>query len=283
MNPVGMTFEDIDRLVTHTAVRAEWFHCFWAGVDGILSPGLKAADRITLTNSKSAFSESLGEYAVGALLHFAKKVPLSVDLYRQKKWEQYSVSMLKGKSLGIVGYGSIGREVAKRAKYGFGMKIVAVKRRPEQLTEEDRTIADQVCGSADDALIANCDYIVSALPGTAKTHHFWNTHQLMKLKKDCVFVNIGRGNSVNEQDLYDVMKSGHLKGIALDVFEKEPLPDSSPLYQLGEDKALLTCHCVDRTDDYWELTMHVFMAELNRYVNGGVDALQNVVSKEEGY
>eukprot|EP01134_Creolimax_fragrantissima_P005193 CFRG5193T1 len=285
----GLGHDYIDRLVTQIVPNVVWFHCFWTGVDRVLSSKLKQADKITLTNAKSAFSESLGEYAIAAMLYFAKKMPKSIETYRGRKWSPYSVTMLKGKSLGIVGYGNIGKEVAKRAKYGFGMKIVAVKRRPEVLQEEERQLADTVCASVDDRLLCECDFIVSALPGTARTHHYWNRNRLMNLKKGSVFVNLGRGNNVDESAICEAVQSGHLKGIALDVFETEPLISTSHLYDLGEDKALLTPHCVDRTQDYWELSADVFVAELNRFYcedgngDGGVDALVNVVSKQQGY
>jgi len=229
-----------------------WVHALSAGVENLMFPEL----HVPLTNGRGIFASALAEWVLGAILHFAKDVP---RLMRERRWEPFTVQAVEGQTVGIVGYGSIGRAVA-RACGALGMKIVAFSRHE---------------GSLDDVL-RDADYVVVSAPLTADTLGLVDAR---RMKSGAVLINVGRGAVVDEAALVEALRSGHLKGAALDVFATEPLPSDHPLWALHN--ALISPHCADYTGDSHERAMRCFLDNLARFERG--EPLLNLVDKSAGY
>ena len=253
-----------------------WIHSRSAGLDGLMFPAL-VESRVVLTNGRGVFSQSLGEFAIAAALYFAKDMPRMLRSQRERKWDQFNVVELRGQTLGIIGYGDIGRAVAKRAK-AMEMNVLAMRRRPE-LSDGDEYINKVFGFDKKREMIAQCDYVVAAMPLTPETKASIGTEDFAAMKKTAVFVNIGRGPVVDEPALISALESKQIKGAGLDVFEVEPLPADSPLY--GLENVLMSAHCADNTDEWLNDAMRFFYQNIERFSKG--EPLLNVVDKSAGY
>lgn len=256
-----------------------WIHSITAGLDHIICPEIMNNKEIVLTNAKGVYSSSLAEYSMGICLYFNKQIPRLLKNQQARKWDQFIMNELRGKTLGIVGYGDIGRSCAKLAKT-FGMKIICLRRRPE-LSRND-PLVDKVVGN--DRLIeimAESDYVISALALVPDTVHFIGKKELLKSKKGQVLINIGRGMSIDQAALIEVLKmeNSPLLGCALDVFEKEPLPVDSELWQLPN--VIISPHNADMTADFRHQSVRFFCENVDHFMNNR--ELQNVVDKELKY
>jgi phosphoglycerate dehydrogenase-like enzyme len=252
--------------------RLRWVHSRWAGLDGLWFPALRESD-LPVTNSRGVFSRTLAEFALLAILYFSKDVPRLVRQQAQGRWEPFAVEELHGRSLGILGYGDIGREVARRAR-AFGLRILAVRRDPAPDGLCDRSFQR---GEVRE-MVAASDYVVLALPLTEGTRGLFGAAEIAALKPGAVLVNVGRGATVDEPALVAALQAGRLRA-GLDVFAEEPLPAESPLWRL--DNVLLSPHTADRTETWLDEATAVFVANLRRFAAG--QPLQNVVDKRKGY
>jgi phosphoglycerate dehydrogenase-like enzyme len=227
-------------------------------------------------------------------LAWAHRVPNWFN-YKQAKswpsnrWETFVPQELSGKTLGILGYGSIGRELARLAK-PFGFKILVTKRNARQLTDSgyskpglgdpDCTLPDRVYPSeATRSMVTECDYVVITLPLTERTHYLFDEALLRAMKPTAFLINVGRGAIIKETDLVRGLKKGWLAGAGLDVYEIEPLPDDSPLWEM--ENVILTPHVSGFTPNYDERAIDIFAENLRRYMAG--EPLLNLVNREEGY
>jgi len=258
----------------HPGIR--WVHCRFAGLDGLLFPELVSSPT-PLTNGRGSFSRSLGEFAVAGLLYFAKDFPRMRRLQAAREWQSFDVEELHGRTLGIVGYGDIGRSIAARAK-PFGMRILGLRRRAAGPGRDD--LADEIW-SLDRLreLMAASDDVAVALPLTPETRHLVGEAEIRALKPTSVFVNVGRGAVVDEAALVRALSEGTIKGVALDVFETEPLPKESPLW--GMDNVLLSPHTADHTRTWLVDASQLFLQNLERFRRG--EPLMTLVDKRAGY
>ncbi len=252
-----------------------WVHSRSAGLDNVLFPELVASD-VPLTNGRGVFSQSLGEFALAAILYFAKDFRRMLRNQMAGVWEQFDVEEIDSQTVGIVGYGDIGRAVAKRA-HPMGMQVLATKKhhppgvdpmvdqfyKPEELLE----------------MIARCDYIVVALPLTVETHHLISDAQFAAMKPTAVVINVGRGPVIDEAAMVRALTAKRIKGAGLDVFEHEPLPPGDPMYKL--ENVLLSPHCADHTAEWLNQAMRFFLEQDRRFANG--EPLENVINKSLGY
>lgn len=217
----------------------EWIHARSAGIDHIMSNTIRnSSDQVQITNVKGAFSSTLAEYTMMACAYFAKDLPRLLRNNRSKDWNKYSVLELRGATMGIVGYGDIGRATAKLAKV-YGMRVIALRRNPNKAAEDP--YCDVVYGNDKESLnrlFSESDYIVCSAPLTDETKGMIGKEQFDSAKKDAVFINVGRGPIVNEDELIAALKDGRLKGAGLDVVAIEPLPRESELWTL--DNVLLS-------------------------------------------
>jgi len=257
----------------------KWIHSMFAGVDKFLNYSeIKNNKNITLTNSKGAFAESLSEFALFSMLYYSYNAPDFVSAYSKKNWIRPINTMLKDKRLLIVGYGMNGTSLAQKAKSGFGLKVFGMRKNPKNQAGSEHVEA--VIPISDfDKFTTDADFLVSFLPHTPETINFFNFEKLSRMKNTSVFINLGRGSSVVEEDLIKVLKERRIRGAVLDVTQIEPLPANSPLYEL--DNLFLSCHAADNTDDYFNQAVEVFEKNLEMYFSEG--KFYSPVDKVKGY
>jgi phosphoglycerate dehydrogenase-like enzyme len=267
---------DLLEQIWSSARQVKWVHSMAAGLDNLLFAALVESP-VPLTNSRGVFSQSLGEFVMGAVLFFAKDLRRMVRNQDAGIWEAFDVDEISRQSLGIIGYGDIGRAVARRAKT-FGMKVLALRRRPEQ-SRADSMLDQLLPLERKLELMAGSDYVVVAAPLTRDTRGMIGASELRAMKKTGVLINIGRGPVVDEAALIRALQEKWIRGAALDVFENEPLPQGHPFYRL--DNLLLSPHCADHTSDWMEQAIQFFLDNFERFRKG--EPLQNVVDKRLGY
>ncbi len=255
--------------------KLRWVHSRSVGLERTLFPAL-VENPVTLTNGRGVFSASLGEFALAAILYFAKDFRRMIRNQMAARWEQFDVMSLSGQTVGIVGYGDIGRAVATRVR-PMGMKVLALKRHvaadPDPLIEQTFSPDRRV------EMLALCDYVVVAAPLTAETRAMIAEAEFAVMKPTAVIINVGRGPLIKEEALVRALSSGRIKGAALDVFDEEPLPGDHPFYKM--ENVLLSPHCADHTADWLEQAMRLFIEQYQRFRNG--DPLLYVVNKSLGY
>jgi len=272
---IGMNREKIAPVFS-LAPNVKWVHALAAGVDSLLFPALQESP-VTLTNAAGVYGASLAEWSLGAMLFFAKNFRQLVRNQETRKWEDIGVSVLHGATLGLLGFGGIGRATARLAK-AFGMKVVALRRRSG--SETGNGPADMLLGPDQKAeFFHRCDYIVCSLPLTAETRRFVGETELRTMKNSAVFINVGRGAVVEETALVRALREEWIRGAAMDVFEVEPLPPGHPFYEMKN--VLLSPHCADHTGAWREDTMRFFLENFHRYRTGR--PLKNIVDKRAGY
>jgi len=247
--------------------KLRWIHDIAAGVDTLMFDELCASD-VVVTNGRGLFAPALAEYTFAAVLHFAKQVPRLLAQQRERRWEPFTVTRVEGQTIGIVGYGGIGQAIARLAQT-FGMNVIATRRHADAggpLVTRDE-------------LFRRSDYAVVCAPLTSETRGLVGDAQLKLMKRDAVFINVGRGPVVDEAALVAALREGRIRGAALDVFESEPLPPDHPLWSF--DNVLLSPHCADHTDDSLRRAMTFFLENLARFREG--QPLLNLVDKTLQY
>ena len=255
--------------------QVRWVHSRWAGVDSLLFPELVESGA-TLTNGSGVFSQSLGEFALAAILYFAKDFPRMRRNQRAERWEPFDVDEISAQTVGIVGYGDIGRAVARRA-HALGMRVLALKRHPP--AERDALIAEYYKPEALGEMLGESDYVVVAAPLTEETRHMMGGAQFAAMKASAVVINVGRGPVIDQAALVEALKAGRIRGAGLDVVEREPLPKGDPLWQM--ENVLISPHTADHTKTWVDDAMRFFLEQYERFRKG--EALENVVNKRLGY
>lgn len=258
-----------------------WVHTGTAGVGGSLTPELLTSD-VVFTNSAGVHAPAMAETVIGMMLHFARGLDIAVRNQALRRWDKARldaadapVREVAGSTVGIVGYGGIGREVAQRAR-ALGADVIALKRRP--CVAEDGV---EVLIGRDglDALLERSDYLVLCAPETPETRGMIDAAALERMPRHGVLINVARGGLVDEAALVEALRAGRLRAAALDVFTVEPLPESSPLWAL--DNVLITPHASAYTHRFWERELALLEENLARYIDGR--PLRNVVDKRAGY
>lgn len=259
----------------------EWVHTRSAGIDFISSQNLfdklNSAD-IQLTNAKGMFSSTLAEYCMLACSYFSKDLPRLMRNKNEANWEQYPVLELRGSTLGVVGFGDIGRASAKLAK-AYGMKVLGLKRTvPESFSDECCDEIFDLSGLVD--VVKRSDYILVSTPLTEQTRGLISKEVLSHCKKTAVIINVGRGPIIDEEALIECLERGAIKGAGLDVMTVEPLPKESKLWKLPN--VLLSPHNMDMTLTFMQESTEFFINEnLPRFVRE-IEVL-NPVDKRAGY
>lgn len=275
------------------APNLRWVQSHWAGVDNLIGQPVWDSD-VIITSTSGIHAPNMGQYVMAQILAWAQRVPRWVRAQQaghwpSKRWETFVPEELRGRTLGILGYGSIGREVGRLAS-GFGMTILVTKRNAMQTVDEGYTLpgVGDPTGDLPDrtyppeatrSMLALCDYVVITLPLTDRTLHLVDEALLRQMKPNTFLINVGRGGIINEKDLVKALQRGWIAGAGLDVFETEPLPESSPLWQM--ENVILTPHVSGFTHQYDERAVDLFIANLERYLAG--ETLYNVVDREREY
>jgi phosphoglycerate dehydrogenase-like enzyme len=258
------------------AARLRWMHIRWAGLDALLYPALVDSP-VPLTNSRGVYSQSLGEFVIAGALFFAKDLRRLLNDQARHQWQPYVMPELRGATMGIVGYGDIGRACATRA-HALGMRVLAHRRRPDR-SSGDAWI-DRSFGPGElIEMIRECDYVVAAAPLTSETRSMIGEREIAAMKPSAVLMNVGRGPVIDEPALIRALQQRIIRGAVLDVFTTEPLPPDSPLFDM--DNVLLSPHCADNTPTFNEDAMQCFLDNFDRFVKG--EPLENIVDKRAGY
>ena len=264
-----------------SAARLRWIQLTAAGVGGALFPELVESP-VVVTNARGLHAVSMAEHTLGVILMLARKLHLARDAQARRQWTQEELWMhdpplgqLEGSTLGLVGLGAVGSAIATSAR-ALGMRVLAVRRRPAS----DPFPADVQWGTERlNELIERSDWLVLAAPTTAATRGLIGREALARMRPHAVLINLGRGALVDEPALIEALAAGAFAGAALDVFEEEPLPASSPLWAMPQ--VIVTPHVSGLGPRLWERTCDIFARNLRRWVAG--EPLENVVDKRAGY
>jgi phosphoglycerate dehydrogenase-like enzyme len=257
----------------------KWVQSQSAGVDFLMSfPDLVESD-IVITNTRGAHAPSIAEHTFALLLSMTRKIPKCLDWQHQRYWaraEGYRLpTELMGSTMGIVGYGQIGRAVAKRA-VAFDMRVVAVD---VQEVPGDDVVPEVWPIKRLPDLLATSNVLVVAAPFTVETRHMIDAEALVTMPKGSYLVAVSRGGIVNESALAEALNSGHLAGAGIDVAEIEPLDSDSPLWDL--DNIILTHHTAGSSWQKERRCVEILVDNVKRFQRG--DELTNLVDKRAGY
>ena len=259
----------------------KWLHSLSVGCDEYCSVKSFRESNIPLTNARGAFSAVLAEYITLGILYFAKHVESFQHKKNTQQWAIQPVELVSSKTIAIVGYGDIGSGMAKMVKRAFGMKVIGVNKFPEMVTKDQAQWADEIVGLDQyDRVLSQADYVVGSLPKMVSTNDFFNDKSTFsKMKKTAIFMNTGRGTTVDEADLAEALVTGKIAGAVLDVFKVEPLPKNNRLWYAPN--LFMTPHCADQDSEWLERSMCIFEDNLNRYMAG--KELNNIMDKQFAY
>jgi phosphoglycerate dehydrogenase-like enzyme len=276
---VGLLHEErVLATVWKHARSVRWVHTLSAGVEGLLFPELIRSNAV-LTNARGIFKRPLAEFALlGMLMHF-RQVRTLLEQQRRRHWAVADVECLRGKVMAVVGYGEIGRECAMLG-HALGMRIHALRRNAER-SRGDSMVERIFKPEELLPMLAGADVLVCAAPLTGETRQLISDAAFAAMKPEAFVINVGRGPVIDESALVRALLQRRIAGAALDVFEREPLPEDSPLW--GMDNVLVSPHSADHTvrPDSLQLTIDFFVRNFRRYRNG--EPLENLVDKQAGY
>lgn len=265
--------------------QVRWIHSLAAGVDTLV-PVLQQlgdeAQAVPLTNAKGAFSRSLAEYAVAAVMHFNKQITRLQANRVSRNWEKFIMNEVHGKTCGFIGFGDIAQHTARLCR-ALGLQVLAWRNR-QGLPGND--LADRVTYASDgpqakQEVFEQSDFVICSLPGGEATYHACGAAEFAVMKPTAVFISIGRGSCVDETALLEVLKSKKILGAALDVFEKEPLSPESPLWDM--ENLLLSPHNADLTPTYMSQTWDIFVQKLTDFRSPNFTTFKDQVDKSCGY
>ncbi|MGI5838905.1 MAG: D-2-hydroxyacid dehydrogenase [bacterium] len=257
------------------AKRLKWLHGVSSGIEKLLYPELVESE-VLLTNARGIFDTLVMEHTLAMMLAWARRLPRLVRAQAAGEWIRTDMSELAGKTLGVIGLGRIGREIARAAKVGFNMRVLGVARRQKEFAYCDAVLPSERMGE----VLRAADYIILAVAVTPETEGMIGEAELAMMQPHAFLINIARGSVVQEKALIRALREGKIGGAGLDVFEAEPLPSESELYDY--ENVIMTSHragfthhnlCEERIDN--------FLENLDDYLNER--PLRTVVDKRRGY
>jgi len=265
---------NVPREAVQRAPALRWIHSTAAGVDQLFHPEVLARE-IVITNSRG-IHQPLVEHVFAMLLALTRRLPIAIRHQLQRRWERRETvgDEIRGKTLGVLGLGTIGAEIAEKAAV-FGMRVIGTKRTPAAVPHVERVYPPE---GLPEVLRAS-DAVVIALPLTRETHGLIGEAALRAMKPTAFLINVGRGPVVQEPALVRALQERWIGGAALDVFEREPLPADSPLW--GMDTVIITPHVSGASPRYLDAAVPLFCDNLRRYLDGA--PLRNLVDKTRGY
>lgn len=250
------------------ARKLRWVHSSAVAVETFCLPEMFERG-IIVSNSRGIQAAPIAEHVMAVLLALSKQLPYVIDRQRERRWTQNDFVgdrlpwLLKGKTLGLIGVGTIGSEIAQRAG-AFRMTVIAVRRRADRgsVLGVDRMLPASELAT----LLEESDALVIAAPLTAETHNLIGAAELARMKKGAVLINVGRAKIIDHAALVDAVRSGHLGGASLDVFLKEPLSADDPLWTLPN--VILTPHTSGFRQGHWDDVIDLFSENLRRFQSG---------------
>lgn len=255
------------------AANLKWLHALSAGIEHWLFPEMLASNAI-LTNSKGIHGIPISEHVLALMLAFTRGLNVSIRRQQNKRWQRTFVDEIHEKTLGIIGLGNIGRELAKKAK-GLGLQVLASKReQTSELFVDTLYAPDQLA-----EMLPQCDFVVLALPSLPETQGLFNEQLFALMKPSAHFINISRGSIVVEEDLIAALQQQKIRGAGLDVFQEEPLPDTSPLWDM--ENVIITPHVAGLSPAYLDRAIKLFADNLSRFIQ--YQEMLNMIDKRRGY
>jgi len=263
----------------------QWVHNIYIGCDALIAYEPFKKSPIPLTNSKGTASIPLAEFVLTASLHFYKKVKIFEKLKNEGTWAgDLCPEQLSGRTILLVGYGDIGRTIGRMCRTALNMKVLAIKRDLTNASKEVYGEVEQFFPIEElKVVVGKADIIVNALPNTPDTVKTYKEEIFKAMKSHALFINVGRGLTVDENALIKALKEDWIAGAGVDVFEKEPLSKDSPFYtdEHVKEKVLMTCHRADKVPELFEMRAKGFLENLESYRKGG--ALLTLFDKIKGY
>jgi phosphoglycerate dehydrogenase-like enzyme len=290
---VLFSFRAPDALIRQ-APGLKWIQFLSAGADHVMKGELQARKEIAITNASGIHSTPIAEYTIASMLAWSHGFHVTMRAQIRREWKRNwdfmdSVDSLRGKTLGVIGYGSIGRETARMGQ-ALGMMVLALKRNPDERRDtgwsppgigdpEGRIPAHWYGPDGYTAILRDSDFITVTLPATPATRRVIGRAEIAAMRPHAYLVNIGRGDVIDQEALIDALRDKRIGGAGLDVFEREPLEPESPLWDL--ENAILTPHMSGSFRGYNSACCELFAENLGRFVKGA--PLLNVVDRALGY
>lgn len=263
------------------APQLRWVQAHTAGIDHLLDQPLFQSEGVQLTTASGIHATTMAEYVFAMMLAFGHRVPAMFKCQAEANWpteHKYPLFMptqLRGSTVGIVGYGSVGREIARLAR-AFDMEVLAVKRDVRHPADPDsyilpdtgdpeglffhRLYPPEALGS----MVRECDFVILTVPLTGSTHSMFSADMFDAMRPTAYLINVSRGGVVDETALLDALKNGKIAGAGMDVFETEPLPADSPLWK--QPNLIISPHIAGNSDDYNQKAAALFVENLKRYI-----------------
>lgn len=258
------------------ATQLKWLQVWSAGINSLPLLELKSRD-IQLTSANGVHAYPISETIIGLMLALTRKIHTYVKNQQSKIWHHAHINLeMHEKTVGIIGVGTIGKETAKIAK-AFGMKVIGIRHSGQPEDYVDEMYRQEQLND----ILPQCDYVVITLPLTKETTRLFGSEQFKLMKSSAFLINIGRGEIIDENALIQALTEGEIAGAGLDVFEKEPLSQESPLWEL--ENVIITPHTSGSTEYYNKRVMDdIFIPNLKDYINGKNPTI-NLVDFEKGY
>jgi phosphoglycerate dehydrogenase-like enzyme len=267
---------ELSQNVVTRAPKLKWVQSMGAGVNRYLTPEMVASP-LVMTNTSGIHANPIGEFVLSRMLMFVKQAPFYFQSKQEKQWKRADGTVLRSKTVGVVGLGSIGREVARLAK-AFGMRVLATRRSAKRVGRA-RYVDIMLPPSQLRQLLAESDFVVLALPLTSETNKLIGEEELRTMKSTAYLINIARGGIVDEEILIRALDENWIAGAGLDVFATEPLPADSRMWELPN--VIFSPHSSANMEGTNMRPTEVFCENLRLYLDG--KKLRNVVDKKKGY
>ncbi|KZE63307.1 3-phosphoglycerate dehydrogenase [Fictibacillus phosphorivorans] len=268
--------EDLTDELVAAAKKLKWIMVISAGLDKMPFKALEKQD-VLITNARGIHKTPMAEYTISMMLQVSRQASQLLENQKQHKWDRkVPMTEISGKTIGILGTGAIGCEIARLAK-AFNMKTIGFNRSGHPADNCDFILDKEGISK----LYEESDFIVNVLPSTQQTHQFVGERAFSLMKKSAIFINIGRGTTVNEELLIQALREKKISHAVLDVFENEPLSEDSPLWDM--ENVTVTPHLSGISPQYQERAIEIFCDNLTYFRKNKCEEMANVIPYDRGY
>ncbi|PYZ92434.1 D-2-hydroxyacid dehydrogenase [Salipaludibacillus keqinensis] len=267
--------EDLTENHIYSAINLKWIMVIAAGLDKMPFVAIENKG-IIVTSAKGIHAIPMAEYTMSMMLQVARQAKTVISNEQNKKWDRFlEMTELHRKTIGILGAGAIGQEIARLAK-AFNMKVIGLNRTGKQLNNFDKIVTKKDI----DNLLNEADFVITVLPKMKETNEILAKDQFNQMKENAILINIGRGNVINEEDLLAALASGKLMHAVLDVFHDEPLPQDHPFWL--ENQITVTPHISGISPQYQPRAFEIFDHNLNVFCSHEGNYI-NLIDPRKGY